>query len=84
MGAVVSGADLTLFRASNGKPRASDTCGTTGTLPCAIFVLDELGNSISGNDLTRLRQLFGLPPGPKCPACARLRVRHRGNLRAVP
>ena len=65
----VSGADLNQFRASNGKPRDGDTCGTNGTRPCAIFDLDETANSISGNDLTRFRLLNGLPPGPKCPSC---------------
>ena len=68
-GSLVGSADLAELRASNGKSRATDTCGTTGTLPCAIFDLDEQGSLIGTGDLTRFRQLNGKPAGPKCPAC---------------
>jgi hypothetical protein len=40
-GLFVGAADLTQYRASNGKNRTLDTCGTLGTRPCAIFDLDE-------------------------------------------
>ena len=35
-GVVVGAGDLAQFRASNGKLRTGDTCGTKGTHPCAI------------------------------------------------
>jgi len=68
-GTLVSPADFTQFRASNGKNRANDNCGTTGTRPCAIFDLDETGTLIAPGDLTRFRLLNGKVPGPKCAAC---------------
>jgi hypothetical protein len=61
--------DLAEFRSSSGKSRAVDECGTSGTLPCAIFDLDEQSPVISLPDLGRFRSLSGKAPGPKCPAC---------------
>ena len=40
-GTLVGSGDLAQFRASNGKNRTGDTCGTIATRPCAIFDLDE-------------------------------------------
>jgi len=68
-GAVVNSGDLGQFRASLGKSRAGDTCGTTGTRPCAIFDLDEAGATISSSDLGAFRSLNGKVVGPKCPTC---------------
>ena len=66
---LVSPADLTQFRASNGQSRTGDTCGTSGTRPCAIFDLDQSGALIAPGDLTQFRILNGKAPGPKCSAC---------------
>jgi hypothetical protein len=63
-GVLVGSADLSQFRASNGKNRTGDTCGTIGTRPCAIFDLDELSTLISSGDLTVFRTLNGKAPGP--------------------
>jgi hypothetical protein len=68
-GVLVGAGDLTQFRASNGKNRTGDTCGTTGTRPCAIFDLDEGGILIAPADLAQFRALNGKAPGPKCTAC---------------
>jgi thrombospondin type 3 repeat protein len=68
-GALVSAGDLAQFRASNGKTRTGDTCGTTGTRPCAIFDLDESGAVVSAGDLAVFRTLQGKVPGPKCATC---------------
>jgi len=68
-GAIVGAADLGQFRASNGKPRTGDTCGTSGTEPCAIFDLDETGAVINSGDLGVFRSLNGKAPGPKCASC---------------
>jgi len=68
-GALVDTDDLTQFRASNGKNRAGDDCGTNGTMPCAIFDLDEDGALINTADLTAFRSLNGKAPGPRCPTC---------------
>jgi len=68
----VGALDLNQFRASNGKNRDVDTCGTAGNRPCAIFDLDEnttTANAIGALDLNRFRALNGLVPGPKCTAC---------------
>src|SRR5262249_21328134 len=35
-GTIVGAGDLAQFRASNGKSRTGDNCGTSGTKPCAI------------------------------------------------
>ena len=68
-GALVGAGDLVQFRASNGRDRATDTCGTTGTRPCAIFDLDEAAAVIGAGDLARFRALNGKLPGPKCATC---------------
>jgi hypothetical protein len=68
----VGALDVNQFRASNGETRDVDTCGTTGTRPCAIFDLDEnttTANAIGALDLNRFRALNGLVPAPKCPTC---------------
>jgi Thrombospondin type 3 repeat len=66
---LVSGTDLTQFRASINKSRTLATCGTSGARPCAIFDLDEAGTLNSGADLTVFRTLVNKLPGPKCTAC---------------
>src|SRR5262245_12219476 len=66
---LVGPADLPQFRASNGKNRANDNCGTSGAMPCAIFDLDENAALIGAGDLTAFRSLNGKLPGPKCAAC---------------
>jgi thrombospondin type 3 repeat protein len=68
-GPLVNSADLTQFRTANGKNRTGDTCGTSGTRPCAIFDLDESGLLINSSDLSQFRLLNGKAPGPKCPTC---------------
>ena len=68
-GTVVSSSDLGQFRASNGKSREGDTCGTAGTHPCAIYDLNEIGTVINAGDLGVFRLLEGKLPGPKCPTC---------------
>jgi hypothetical protein len=68
-GTVVNANDLVQYRASNGKNRTGDTCGTTGTRPCAIFDLDESGTVLGAGDIARFRQLNGKVVGPKCAAC---------------
>ena len=69
-GSAVGNPDLAQFRASFGKSRTTDTCGTVGTHPCAIFDLDEGPAAAIGNpDLAVFRMLFGKTPGPKCPTC---------------
>jgi hypothetical protein len=68
----VGALDLNQFRASSGRNRDVDTCGTSGTRPCAIFDLDEnntTANAIGALDLNRFRALSGFLPGPKCPTC---------------
>jgi len=67
--AVVGAQDLAQFRASTGKSRTGDTCGTTGTRPCAIFDLDENVSIVGAGDLAQFRTLNGKLPGPKCAAC---------------
>jgi hypothetical protein len=68
-GTLVGASDLGQFRASNGKSRTGDTCGTAGTHPCAIYDLDETGTVINSGDLGVFRSLNGKAPGPKCPTC---------------
>ena len=70
LGTAVGASDLAQFRASNGKNRTGDTCGTTGTRPCAIFDLDEgIAAAIGSPDLAQFRLLNGKVPGPKCATC---------------
>jgi hypothetical protein len=66
---LVGAADLAQFRASNNKSRTIDTCGTTGTHPCAIFDLNEADALIGAPDLAILRTLTNKLPGPKCSSC---------------
>jgi len=68
-GTIVNSSDLAQFRASNGKNRTLDTCGTLGTRPCAIFDLDEAGLVLGSGDLSRFRVLNGKVVGPKCATC---------------
>jgi hypothetical protein len=68
----VGALDLNQFRASSGKNRDVDECGTIGSRPCAIFDLDEnitTANALGALDLNRFRALSGFTPGPKCPTC---------------
>jgi len=69
---VVGALDLNQYRASAGKSRDTDLCGTIGTRPCAIFDLDEntsTANTIGALDLNRFRALSGFTPGPRCALC---------------
>jgi hypothetical protein len=76
-GTNVGTGDLQQFNASLGKSRLTDTCGTAGNRPCAIFDLDEgTGLNIGTPDKQRLNALVGLPAGAhnpagsgKCPTC---------------
>jgi hypothetical protein len=68
-GTTVSDADHLQFQASSSQSRTLDTCGTTGTMPCAIFDLNELSTTISGPDLGVFRGLTGFAPGPRCADC---------------
>jgi hypothetical protein len=68
-GVLVGTGDLTQLRASFGKMRSTDTCGLSGSTPCAIFDLDENGSLIGAADLVRLRIMNGRKAGPKCPIC---------------
>ena len=68
-GTIVNPTDLVQFRASNGKSRTGDTCGTSGTLPCAIFDIDQANTLIGALDLAAWRGLNGKVPGPKCASC---------------
>jgi len=68
-GALVSPPDLVQLRASNGKNRTGDNCGTSGTHACAIFDLDEVGTLIAPGDVAAFRLLNSKAPGPKCAAC---------------
>ena len=70
LGLLVGPGDLTQLRASGGNARTEDTCGTTGTRPCAIFGTWTGLNALIGTaDLARFRLLANKPPGPKCPLC---------------
>ena len=68
-GTLVGSGDLAQFRASNGKSRLTDTCGTVGTEPCARYDLDESATLIGSGDLATFRSLTGKAAGPKCPTC---------------
>ena len=65
-GALTGTNDLTQYRASSGKSRSADTCGTVGSQPCARYDLDEAGLLINTNDLTVYRGLSGKAAGPRC------------------
>jgi len=82
---LVGTGDLTQFRASNGKNRTGDTCGTSGTEPCARYDLDEVSVVIDSGDLVNFRALTGKPPGPKCPTCPLpCRAGTAGSCDAIP
>jgi len=68
-GTITGSPDLGQMQHSLGHPRAVDTCGTSGTMPCAIFDLDEINAVINSGDLGVWRSLNGKLPGPKCPTC---------------
>ena len=68
-GGLVGSGDLVQFRASNGRSRTVDICGTTGNQPCASFDLDETSMLIGSGDLAQYRLLSAHPAGPKCPTC---------------
>jgi hypothetical protein len=76
VGTNVGPADVQQFKASNGKDRTTHTCGTSGTMPCAIFDLDlnqnnaGAPNNISPADVARFKVLNGHAPGPKCALCS--------------
>jgi hypothetical protein len=63
-GALVGSGDLAQYRASSGKSRIGDTCGTTVLRPCAIFDVDETSTVIGSGDLARFRALSGKAAGP--------------------
>ncbi|HTO55723.1 MAG TPA: hypothetical protein VMR50_20230 [Myxococcota bacterium] len=72
-GGNVGPADTAQYRTALGKSRATDTCGSTGTRPCAIFDIDLNDTGATTNigpaDTARYRLLLGFPAGPKCAAC---------------
>jgi hypothetical protein len=75
-GVNVGTADIAQFRPSHAHPRISDDCGTSHTLPCTIFDLDETAGNIGTGDLNLVRILSGKPAGGhlpagsgKCPTC---------------
>ena len=68
-GSFVGSADRVQLRASLGKSRTVDTCGTTGTEPCARYDLDEAADLIGSGDVMQFRLLTGKAAGPKCPTC---------------
>jgi hypothetical protein len=68
-GVIVGATDLVEFRASNGHNREVDDCGSTGTMPCAIFDLNEAATLIGAPDLAIFRALNGHLAGPRCPTC---------------
>jgi hypothetical protein len=65
-GALIGTNDLTQYRASSGKSRLGDTCGTLGNQPCARYDLDESGALVNTSDLTVYRGLSGKAAGPRC------------------
>ena len=75
VGTNVGPADVAQFKASNGKDRRLDVCGTVGTRPCAIFDLDlnqnnaGAPNNVGPADVARFKLLNGHLPGPKCALC---------------
>jgi hypothetical protein len=73
-GGNVGPADTAQYKASLTKARTGDTCGTLGTVPCAIFDLNLTHNTdgvtnIGPADTARFKQLLSVPAGPKCAAC---------------
>jgi N-acetylneuraminic acid mutarotase len=69
-GGNVGPADTAQLKASIGKDRKTDTCGTSHSLPCAIFdLLIDTADNIGPADTAVFRTKLGHPPGPKCPSC---------------
>ena len=68
-GTIVDNSDYLQFQASNGRHRTQDICGTSGSMPCAIFDLNESALTIGGLDLGIFRAREGLAPGPRCASC---------------
>jgi hypothetical protein len=68
-GSIVGAGDLAELRASIGRNRATQTCGSAGAARCASFDLDEGAALIGAGDVARLRMLLGKAPGPGCPSC---------------
>jgi len=73
-GTVVGPGDTAQYKASVGRDRRTNTCGTSGTLPCAIFDLnldqnDDGITTIGPEDTARYKLLVGSEPGPKCDLC---------------
>jgi len=73
-GGNVNAGDTAQYKASVNHNRTTDTCGTTGLRPCAIFDLDLGQNTnntanINAADTARYKLLVNSPPGPKCTAC---------------
>jgi len=71
VGTTVGVLDLSLMRSALGKPVAAQTCGPSGTDPCALYDLDDAGASIGAMDLAAFRSLLGyeLLPEHRCPTC---------------
>ena len=73
-GGNLNAADTAQYKASAGRDRTTDTCGTSHTVPCAVFDLN-LGqntdgvNNINAADTARFKLLAGRPAGPKCASC---------------
>jgi len=69
----VNPADVAAFKTALGHNRASDSCGTSGALPCASFDIDHADTgsvqNIGAPDTAQLRLSIGHPPKPKCPSC---------------
>ncbi|HTO06683.1 MAG TPA: thrombospondin type 3 repeat-containing protein [Myxococcota bacterium] len=73
-GGNVNAGDTAQYKASVNHDRTTDTCGTAGTRPCAIFDLDLGQNTnntanINAADTNRYKALVNLPAGPKCALC---------------
>jgi hypothetical protein len=68
-------ADTAQYKPSVGKAKWSDTCGTAGNRPCAIFDINSANSTessaggIGAADTARYKQLLGSAPGPRCAAC---------------
>jgi hypothetical protein len=70
----VGPADTAQYKSALSKSRATDTCGTILTRPCAIFDLNLTHNTdnvtnIGPADTARYKTFLGFPPGPKCATC---------------
>ena len=68
-GRFVGSADLYQMRASMGRNRALDDCGTEANQPCARYDLNESAGLIGSADLAVYRSLSGKLPPPTCPTC---------------